>query len=225
MTSIERPEMHTGKVVAVNGNLVTAEFDKPVTQNEVTYVRLADLRLKSELIRIRGRFAEMQVFEDTSGLEVGDPVEFTGELLSAELGPGLLGQTYDGLQNPLPQLAAQCGNFLQRGTYLLPLDRARKWPFTPVVKEKSTVYAGDTLGTVPEGIFTHRIMAPFHLRGGLTVESVAPGGDYDVERVVAKLKAQDGSSHEVRLYQRWPVKLPIRAYQERLRPTEPLITK
>lgn len=217
--------VHQGKVTAINGNLVTAEFEQPVTQNEVTYVRLGELRLKSELIRIRGRFAEMQVFEDTTGLKAGDAVEFTGELLSAELGPGLLGQVYDGLQNPLPQLAAQCGNFLQRGTYLRPLDPARQWPFTPVGKPGATVFAGDTIGTVPEGIFTHRIMVPFQLRGAGTVLEVAAAGDYGVDRVVAKLRGQDGAVHEVRLAMRWPVKLPIRAYQERLRPTEPLITK
>ncbi len=217
--------VHQGKVTAVNGNLVTAEFEKPVTQNEVTYVRLGDLRLKSELIRIRGRFAEMQVFEDTTGLKAGDPVDFSGELLSAELGPGLLGQTYDGLQNPLPQLATQCGNFLQRGTYLLPLDRKRKWPFTPVAKVGAAVFAGDTLGTVPEGIFTHRIMVPFQMRGSWTVQEIAKPSDYDVERVVAKLRNAEGASHEVRLMMRWPVKLPIKAYAERLRPTEPLITK
>lgn len=217
--------VHEGRVTAVNGNLVTAEFEQPVTQNEVTYVRLGELRLKSELIRIRGRFAEMQVFEDTTGLKAGDAVDFSGELLSAELGPGLLGQTYDGLQNPLPELAVQCGNFLQRGTYLLPLDRSRKWPFTPVARAGASVFAGDTLGTVPEGIFTHRIMVPFHLRGSWTVQEVAKAGDYVVEHVVAKLRNADGAVHEVRLMMRWPVKLPIRAYAERLRPTEPLITK
>ncbi|HEX6813465.1 MAG TPA: V-type ATP synthase subunit A [Planctomycetota bacterium] len=220
-----RSGTHSGKVTAVNGNLVTAEFGHPVTQNEVTYVRLGELRLKAELIRIRGRFAEMQVFEDTTGLEAGDLVDFTGELLSAELGPGLLGQTYDGLQNPLPQLAEQCGNFLQRGTYLLPLDHEREWPFTPVAKVSATVFAGDTLGTVPEGIFTHRIMVPFQLRGSWTVAEVAKAGDYTVEHVVAKLRNADGAVHDVRMMMRWPVKLPIRAYAERLRPTEPLITK
>jgi len=217
--------VHQGKVTAVNGNLVTAEFEQPVTQNEVTYVCLGKLKLKSELIRIRGRFAEMQVFEDTTGLKADDLVEFTGELLSAELGPGLLGQTYDGLQNPLPQLAEQCGNFLQRGTYLVPLDRKRKWPFTPVAKAGAKVSAGDTLGTVPEGIFTHRIMVPFHLRGPWTVKEILTAGDYDVERVIAKLTNAEGAVHEARLMMRWPVKLPIKAYAERLRPTEPLITK
>ena len=104
--------MNVGRVVGVNGNLLTVEFDSPVTQNEMGYAHVQDLKLKCEVIRIRGRYAEMQVFEDTTGLRIGDQVEFTGDLLTVELGPGLLTQIYDGLQNPLPELAAQGGFFL-----------------------------------------------------------------------------------------------------------------
>lgn len=214
-----------GKVIGVNGNLVTAEFDQPVRQNEVAFVRSGDLRLKAELIRIRGRYAEMQVFEDTTGLRAGDRVEFTGELLSAELGPGLLGQVYDGLQNPLPQLAAACGNFLVRGNYLPPLDGTRQWAFTPTTQVGARVRAGDSLGTVPEGIFAHRIMVPFGLAGDLTVEHVALAAEYTVADVIARLRDAAGARHDVRMAQRWPVKRPIRAYAERLRPSEPLVTK
>ncbi len=214
-----------GKVVGVNGNLVTAEVDHAVTQNEVVYVTSGSLQLKAELIRVRGRFVEMQVFEDTTGLRAGDRVEFTSELLSAELGPGLLGRVYDGLQNPLPELAQQTGYFLQRGTYLPSLDRARKWKFTPKVAVGAQVQAGDTLGTVPEGIFTHRIMAPFGASGALTVQSIAVAGDYTVQDVVARLQDASGATFEVRLMQRWPVKMPIRCYQERLRPKDPLVTQ
>jgi len=217
--------VHQGKVVGVNGNLVTAEFDQPVTQNEVTFVRVGSLRLKSELIRVRGRYAEMQVFEDTSGLREGETVEFTGQLLSAELGPGLLGQVYDGLQNPLPQLAEQCGFFLQRGTYLEALDRERTWTFTPAVEVGAVVHAGDTLGTVPEGIFAHKVMVPFGLRGPMTVRHIASKADYSVDHLIAKLVDATGQEHDARMLQRWPVKLPIRAYAERLRPTEPLTTQ
>lgn len=217
--------VHHGRVVGVNGNLVTAEFEQPVKQNEVTYVCIGDLRLKSELIRIRGRYAEMQVFEDTSGLRAGDSVEFTGELLSAELGPGLLGQVYDGLQNPLPQLAEECGFFLQRGRYLPALERTRKWSFTPVATNGATVRPGDTLGTIPEGIFQHRVMVPFGLAGPLTVTSIARASEVTVESVVARLRDAAGEERDVRVMQRWPVKVPIRAYAERLRPSEPLITK
>ena len=109
---------NVGRIVGINGNLITVKFDKPVTQSEVGYARTGNVALKSEVIRIRGENAELQVFEDTTGLRVGDPVEFSGNLLAVELGPGLLAQVYDGLQNPLPKLAEQCGFFLQRGTYL-----------------------------------------------------------------------------------------------------------
>ena len=214
-----------GKVVGVNGNLVTAEVDHAVTQNEVVYVSTGTLQLKAELIRVRGRFVEMQVFEDTTGLRAGDRVEFTSELLSAELGPGLLGRVYDGLQNPLPELAQQTGYFLQRGTYLPSLDRARKWAFTPAAKVGATVHAGDLLGTVPEGIFQHRIMAPFGAHAALTVQWIAAAGEYTVEDVVAKLADAAGSVLEIRMMQRWPVKMPIRCYQERLRPKDPLVTQ
>ncbi|MCC6781646.1 MAG: V-type ATP synthase subunit A [Planctomycetes bacterium] len=217
--------LHSGKVVGVNGNLVTAEFEQPVKQNEVTYVCVGEFRLKSELIRVRGRHAEMQVFEDTTGLKAGDPVEFTGELLSAELGPGLLGQVFDGLQNPLPQLAEACGFFLQRGRYLDSLDRKRHWPFTPRVAEGASVQPGDTLGTIPEGIFQHRIMVPFGLHGPLTVSWIARGSEVTVESVIARLRDANGEEREARVMQRWPVKVPIRAYAERLRPSEPLITQ
>jgi len=214
-----------GRIVGINGNLLTVEFPVSVLQNEVAYAVAGDTRLKAEVIRVRGRLAELQVFEDTTGLKVGDPVEFTGELLGVELGPGLLGQIYDGLQNPLPELAEECGFFLRRGTYLRALDRETRWAFTPAVKKGDTVIAGDSLGTVPEGIFHHRIMAPFRLQGRLTVEDIAAKGDYLVDHVVARLRDERGSLHEARLLQRWPVKIPIKAYAERLRPTQPLVTK
>jgi V/A-type H+-transporting ATPase subunit A len=211
--------------VGVNGNMITVQFEGAVGQNEVAFARVGDLRLMSEVVRVRGRYADLQVFEDTTGLAVGDAVEFTGELLAAELGPGLLTQVFDGLQNPLPQLAAQCGFFLQRGTYLPALPRDRPWAFTPAVAAGSRLTAGEVLGHVPEGIFQHAIMAPFGLEGTLTVEAIQPAGEYRVEDVVARLRDEEGAPHEVRLMQRWPVKVPIRAYRERLRPSEAMVTK
>ncbi len=216
---------NVGRIVGVNGNLLTVEFDQPVIQNEVAYAVTGKVKLKSEVIRIRGRYAEMQVFEDTTGLKVGDPVEFSGELLSVELGPGLLAQIYDGLQNPLPELAERLGFFLQRGNYLPALDRSKKWSFTPLVEKGAVVTAGEALGKVPESIFDHYIMVPFSFPGRYTVESVAPPGDYTVEHEIAVLKDEHGHEHKVSMLQRWPVKRPIRAYAERLRPSEPLVTK
>ena len=218
-----------GKIVGVNGNLITVRFDNAVTQNEVGYAEVKDgertLGLRAEVIRIRGDRAEMQVFEDTNGLKVGDTVKFSGNLLAVELGPGLLAQVFDGLQNPLPKLAEQCGFFLQRGTYLQALDRAKEWAFTPVAKPGDEVQAGDTLGTVPEGIFTHRIMVPFRLQGKYTVQSVAAAGQKKVDDTVAVLKDERGEEIPVSMVQVWPVKVPIKAYAERLRPVEPLVTK
>lgn len=216
---------NSGKIIGVNGNLLTVEFNTSVVQNEVAYAVTRAGRLKAEVIRVRGRYAELQVFEDTTGLKEGDQVEFTGELLAVELGPGLLTQIFDGLQNPLPQLAEQCGFFLQRGVYLPALPRNRLWSFTPSAKPGDRVSAGESLGTVPEGIFFHRIMVPFGLRGALQVEQIAPAGEYHVEQPIARLRDADDRPIEVTLLQRWPVKIPIRAYAERLRPSEPLVTK
>ena len=215
---------NVGRIVAVSGPLITAAFDRPVVQNEVGYAELDGLRLKAELIRIRGSYADLQVFEDTTGLYVGGTVRFTGEMLSAELGPGLLGQVVDGLQNPLPALA-EGGPFLPRGRYLAPLDRERRWRFTPRVRPGDAVRAGDALGVVPEGPFEHRVMAPFGLAGVWTVREIAAEGEIGVEDVVATLENEAGERREVTPLQRWPVKVPILAYRERLRPREPLVTK
>ncbi len=216
---------NTGTITGINGNLISVRFTQPVVQNEVGFAVVGETRLKAEIIRIRGDIAELQVFEDTTGVAVNDQVEFSGEMLSVELGPGLLTQIYDGLQNPLPALAEQCGFFLQRGTYLAPLDTERAWTFTPQAKPGDTVAAGDTLGTVPEGIFEHRIMVPFRWRGDWTVESVEVQGDYPITAKIATLKNKQGETRDVTMLQTWPVKVPIKAYAERMRPTEPLVTK
>jgi len=215
----------TGHITEVKGNMVTVRFDTFAVQNEVAYIVRPKERLKCEVIRIRADEAETQVYENTSGLKIGEEVEFTGELLSAELGPGLLGQIFDGLQNPLPHLAEECGFFLKRGIYLDPLPDDSEWDFKPLAKEGDRVRAGDKLGFVPEKIFRHFIMAPFGLTGALEVTSVAKEGRYDLKHPVAHLKDEDGRSHEVCMQQVWPVKIPIRAYAEKLMPRECLITK
>jgi len=216
---------NVGRIVAVSGPLVTAAFDRPVVQNEVAYAVVDGLRLKAELIRVRGNEADLQVFEDTVGLFVGGEVEFTGEMLSAELGPGLLGLVVDGLQNPLDELAAASGYFLPRGRYLEPLDRQRRWAFTPRARVGDALRAGDTLGTVPEGEFEHRVMVPFDLSGWWTVRELADAGERRVDEAVATLEDERGRTRSATMLQRWPVKVPIRAYRERLRPDQPLVTK
>ena len=213
-----------GRIVGVNGNLLTVEFDKPVTQNEVAYALTGDLKLKSEVVRIRGRYAELQVFEDTRGLKINDQVEFTGELLSVEIGPGLLTGVYDGLQNPLFAQAEKHGFFLQRGSYLNALDRETKWSFTPQVKKDDILKAGEKLGSVPEGLFEHWIMVPFGLKGKLKVNWIAEQGDYTITENIAELEDEKGRKEQVRMLRSWPVKIPITSYAERLRPKEPMVS-
>ena len=174
-----------GKVVSINGNLISVEFEGNVSMNEICYVKVDGTVLKSEVIRIRGNIAQVQVYEMTGGIKCGDEVEFTGDMLSAELGPGLLGKIYDGLQNPLPILAEQAGWFLERGVYADALDTEKKWEFTPTVKVGDTLRAGDYIGTVPEGPFTHKIFIPFYLLGSYTVKSLADKGEYTVKDTVA----------------------------------------
>ena len=235
----------TGKIAAVNGNMITVVFDGAVAQNEVGYAVCGDKRLMAEIVRVRGTRCDMQVFDATADLMVDDRVEFTGEMLAAELGPGMLAQVYDGLQNPLAELAEEAGKisrdagyFLQRGMYLPGLPRDKKWAWHPTAEIGARVMAGDFLGWVPEGIFDgeklpgHKIMVPFSLRGVYTVKSLASAGEYTVTETIAVLEKVEGDSVssqsakpvEVQMLQRWPVKVPIKCYSERLAPEKTLET-
>jgi V/A-type H+-transporting ATPase subunit A len=214
-----------GKVVAAYGNMVTASFEGSVRQNELAYIHMADGgKLKSEVIRIRGDLCNVQVFELTQGIKVGDTVEFTGDLLVVELGPGLLQQIYDGLQNPLPKLAQAAGLFLKRGVYVEPLDRSTRWNFTPLAKVGGGVEAGDILGWVPEGKFEHLIFVPFNFIGRAKVKKIAGKGEYTVADTVAEVEDESGKTHKLNMVQRWPIKIPLRKYEERLLPVDPLVT-
>ena len=219
------PETQKGRIKGVNGNLVTVEFDTAVMQNEVAYAIIGDKRLKGEVIRVRGNRADLQIYESTAGLKVDDPVEFSGDMLCVALGPGLLTKVYDGLQNPLNLLAEKAGFFLQRGLYLDALDMESMWDFTPIAKPGDKVVAGDYLGSVPEGIFTHYIMVPFRFAGTWEVLSVAPAGSRKITDPVARLRSEDGEERDVTMVQYWPVKLPISCYREKLLPTRTLITQ
>ena len=214
-----------GHVAGVNGNLVTVTFDGSISKNEVAFVITGDTRLKGEVIRVNGNKASMQVYEMTNGIKVGDEVEFTGELMSVELGPGLLTQIYDGLQNPLPSLAEKCGFFLQRGVYLDPIPN-KQWEFTPVAKVGDKLRPGDAFGTVPEGIFTHKIMIPFGFDDvEWTVTSIVDKGTYNVRDNVATVKSPKGEEKKLTMVFSWPVKKAVNCYDERLRPDETLIMK
>jgi V/A-type H+-transporting ATPase subunit A len=214
-----------GTVVAVNGNMVSVRFDGPVSMNEVGYVKVAGKQLKSEVIRIRGEISQLQVFEITKGIAVGDTVEYSGDMLAVEVGPGLLGQVFDGLQNPLPKLAEAAGYFLERGVYLDPLPVDKKWDFTPAAQAGDKVEKADTLGTVPEGSFTHRVMVPFNLQGTYTVASIKGAGSYTIRETIAELKDEKGNTVPVTMSFHWPVKRPIDCFEERLKPEDPMVTR
>ncbi len=214
-----------GKVVGVNGNMVSVEFDGKVSLNEVAYVKVDGKSLKGEVIRIRGNTAQMQIYEMTNGISTDCTVEFTGDLLSVEVGPGLLGQVYDGLQNPLPLLAEKSGYFLERGVYLPALDEEKTWKFTPTAKEGDKVFAGDSVGTVPEGPFTHKILVPFGFLGTYTVKKICEEGEYKIHDTIATLVDEKGKAVNICMSFKWPVKRAVSCYAERLRPDEPMETK
>ena len=204
----ETQERHTarGRVVTAFGNLLQVKFEGSIRQGEVAMVVVGDSRLKAEVIEIVGDEVKIQVFEDTSGVELGTEVEFTGDLLEAELGPGLLTSIFDGLQNPLEMVAEKSGFFLPRGVYLNALERDKNWNFTPVANVGDVLDRGDALGTVPEGRFRHTIMIPFSHYGRYTITWMADAGSYPVDTVVAKAKDEKGKEHSFTMVQKWPVK-------------------
>ena len=214
----------TGHVTGVNGNMVNVAFEGQVIKNEVGFIRVGDTRLKSEIIRITNGIASLQVYEMTNGIQVGDEVEFTGELLSIELGPGLLTQVFDGLQNPLPGLAEKCGFFLERGEYLDPLPDW-EWDFTPTKAVGDRVKAGDSFGWVPEGLFRHEIMVPFTLQGEWTVRSIASKGMHRSHETVCVIEGAKGETRDLTMIITQPVKVAIGGYEERVMPDEPMVTK
>jgi V/A-type H+-transporting ATPase subunit A len=214
-----------GRIKAVFGNMVVAQTEDRVVKNAIGYcVRNDGVKLLCEVIRVRGDSVDLQIFEETRGLRVGDEVEFEEQMLSAVLGPGLLGQIYDGLQNPLPELAEKVGFFLQPGNYIYALDTERKWEWTPKVQVEAIVRAGDALGSVPERIFEHNIMVPFSWEGQYTVQSIVESGSYPITKEIAVLTDESGNEHPVTMEQNWPVKRPLCVAKRRLLPTKPLVT-
>ncbi len=241
---MDRPNIQaTARVIAVQDDLVKIEALKDaegtpghLVKNEVVYICPAELnelgeqeRLKAEVLRVYGDTADAQVYESTAGVAVGDAVEQSGELLSVVLGPGLLGQVYDGLQIPLYDLAARYGVFLPRGVTSDALDQKKKWSFVPTVKSGTEVVPGDTLGTVQEGRYTHKIMVPFGWTGEFQVTWIQEG-TFTVKEVVARLVNKSGPEREIRLAQSWPVRRSVdtelvrKGASSRLYPEEPLLT-
>ncbi|MEM4769564.1 MAG: V-type ATP synthase subunit A [Desulfurococcaceae archaeon] len=207
--------MLKGKTYRVSGPLVIAEGMKGVGVYEV--VEVGEDRLIGEVIGVQGDKAIIQVYEDTSGLKVGEPVYSTGEPLSAELGPGLIGSVFDGIQRPLKKLEELVGFFVRKGVKLPPLPRDKKWYFTPLVKPGTKVSGGDIVGYVQETeTVKHYIMIPHGFHGYL--EWIANEGEYTLEEPIARVNGTD-----VYMYQKWPVRKP-RPYVEKYDPTMPLIT-
>jgi len=214
-----------GEIASVNGNMIKVIFDGEIIQNEVAYVLSGGKRLKAEVIKISGENAFLQVFEYTKGIKVGDKVEFSREMLSVQLGPGLLTQIYDGLQNSLPMFAKEFGLFLPVGEEIDALSSETKWEFTPILKKGDKVKAGSILGSVPEGIFEHKIMVPFGFRGEYIIEKIAAKGKFTIKDEIAVITDDTGAKKQVTMTFNWPVKIPIDAYRERLQPKEPMVTK
>ena len=205
-----------GIVTGIVSNLVTVKVDGPVAENEICYITAQGVRLMAEVIKVNGENASVQVFESTRGLKGGDAVEFEGRMLEVELGPGLLSSVYDGLQN---NLATMENVFLQRGEYTAPLDHKKLWAFTPLAKPGDKVEAADWLGEVKEGWLPHKIMVPFSFKGTYTVKSVKEAGEYNIDTVIAVLTNEEGEDVPVTMTQKWPVKVAIKGYKEKPRPS------
>ncbi|MDD3931479.1 MAG: V-type ATP synthase subunit A, partial [Eubacteriales bacterium] len=208
-----------GTIVKVSGPLVIAEGMRDANLFDV--VRVSDKRLIGEIIEMHGDRASIQVYEETSGLGPGEPVESEGAPLSVELAPGLIGQIFDGIQRPLDRLVKIAGNNIARGVSADSIDRAKKWHFEPGVQEGQQCIAGDIIGTVREtALVEHRIMVPPGL-GGTVVSTRS--GLMTVDETVCVLKQPDGSDLSLTMLQKWPVRRG-RPFSEKLAPDTPLIT-
>lgn len=213
--------MTTGKVAGIIANLVFVEVDGPVHQNEICYIDLSGTRLMAEVIKVMGTQAYVQVFESTRGLKVNDSVEFTGHMLEVTLGPGILSKNFDGLQNDLDKME---GVFLKRGDQTNPLEDDKLWEYKPIAKPGDIVIPGSWLGEVKENWMPHKIMVPFKFTGKYTVKSVVNEGSYKINDTIAVVTDEKGKDINITMVQKWPVKIPIKAYREKPRPFKLLET-
>jgi len=211
--------MIEGKIVRVAGPLVVAEGLSNAKMFDM--VRVGDMGLIGEIIELRGDKASIQVYEETSGIGVGQKVISTGEPLVVELGPGLIENIYDGIQRPLSELAKNSGAFISRGLIVPALDRSKKWDFKPLVKTGDVVTEGDIIGEVQEtSIVNHKIMVPPGVSGKIVD---IKKGSFTVEEVVAVVENDKGEKINVKMYQKWPVRIG-RPYKNKINPKEPLFT-
>lgn len=211
----------SGKVSGIIANLVIVEVNGPVSQNEICYINHAGVKLMAEVIRIGAKCAYIQVFESTRGLKTGTEVEFTGHMLEATLGPGILSKNFDGLQHDLDKMQ---GTFLQKGDYTHALEVDKLWEYKPLAKVGDKVVAGWWLGEVTENWIPHKIMVPFTFSGEFTVKEIKPSGEYKIYDTIAVIEDEAGTEMEVTMVQKWPVKIPIRTYKEKPRPFDFLET-
>lgn len=210
--------MSKGKIIKVSGPLVIAEGMRDANMFDV--VRVSSQRLIGEIIEMHGDKASVQVYEETSGLKTGEAVESTGEPMSVELGPGLIGSIFDGIQRPLDDIMKLCGNNLKRGVEVPSLKRELKWDFVPTVAVGDRVETGDIIGTVKEtDIVEHKIMVPNGISG--TVKNIEKGS-FTVTDTVCTVETEKGEK-SLTLMQKWPVRK-SRPYKTKLSPDKPLIT-
>lgn len=218
-------------VSSAQESLITIKVQNgALMMNEVGYLVIGEMHLKAEVIRIRGKYADMQVYEDTIGVKVGDTVLMTKKMLSVELGPGLLGQVFDGLQNPLQALADRDGFFLKRGSEIPALNRHKKWEFIPKKLIGDYGVAGDTLGIVSEGHFQHKIFIPLDLTDEVEIIWIREG-TFCVDEPIARLKLPEGKEIAISMIAKWPIREPLtrnilkKGYATQQYPVEPLSTK
>lgn len=204
-----------GTITGIIANLVVVETEGRVAQNEICFIKHGDTRLMAEVIKVIGKRVYIQVFESTRGLKMGAEVEFMGHMLEVTLGPGLLSKNFDGLQNDLDKME---GVFLKRGDYTPALDDDKSYDFKPLAEKGDKVRAGDWLGEAMEGWIPHKVMVPFKFEGVYVVVNVKPAGSYRINDSIARLQDAQGNEVEVTMVQKWPVKVPIKAYREKPRP-------
>ncbi|MEK0339831.1 MAG: V-type ATP synthase subunit A [Nitrosopumilus sp.] len=209
-----------GKIVWVSGPAVRADGMSDAKMYET--VSVGNLKLIGEVIKLTGDVAFIQVYESTSGLKPGEPVVGTGNPLSVLLGPGIIGQLYDGIQRPLRELSKKSGSFIGRGITTTPVDMTKKWHFVPTVSVGDEVTGGSVLGTVKESeLIDHSIMVPPNHPGG-KITNIVTEGDYNIETEIATTE-KDGKTISLKMYHKWPVRKP-RPIKSRYDPTVPLIT-
>jgi len=211
--------METAKIVKVAGPVVVAKGLKNAKMYDV--VKVSSQKLIGEIIELSKDSATIQVYEETSGIGPGEPVFSTDMPLSVELGPGLISSIYDGIQRPLDILKSTRGNFITRGAEAFAIDRKKKWDFQPISKKGDKVIFGDIIGTVQESnIVKHKIMVPYGIQGEI---KEIHQGKFTVTDTIVLIKDREGSTHEIKMLQKWPVRIP-RPCKKKIPPLEPLIT-